>query len=450
MATADLTVADATAALEALGTFVAQLDWADVPDTVQDRLELVVLDHLAVTVAGHATPEGARLVEVVDPDDGPAPLPGTGRRGSVEQAAWCNAVACCSLELDEGNKYARGHPAAHVIPIALARAAAAGTTGPTLAAALLAGYEVAARAGAATELHAGVHPHGNWGTLGAAAAVCRLAQDEATTTAAAISAAGGLVLATPFATVLAGNRVRDAWIAHANLAGLHARTLAAAGMATTEATVIHTLGDLLGDLDVDVLAANLGQRWTITQGYFKQHASCSYTHPPADAVLSLRDQFSSEEVEAITVRTHHLAAGLDGLRRDTRLAAMFSIPWVVAVATRHGDCAPARFDAVHRDDPDLARLAGMVTVHRDAGLDTRLPAERAAVVEVDLADGRRLRAEVPNPIGDVDHHPFDRARIEAKATSLLAPLGLDVGVLTSVIDDLFTADDVARVLARLP
>lgn len=441
---------DPTPALERLGDFAAHLDWDHVPAAVRRRLALVVLDHLAVTVAGHGTREGARLAATTDPADGPVPIPGTGRRGTVEQATWLNGIACCGLELDEGNKYARGHPAAHVAPITLARAAATAVAGPDLGAALLAGYEVAARAGAATRLHPGVHPHGNWGALGAAAAVARLAGDDAATTSAAIGAAGGLVLATPFATVLASNRVRDAWIAHANLAGLHARTLAAAGMATAAATVAATLGGLLGELDPEVLGADLGQRWTVTEGYFKQHASCSYTHPPADAVLALRDRFDPAAVRAVHVRTHHLAAALADLRRDDRLAAMFSIPYVVAVAAAHGDCAPTRFDDAHRHDPDLARLAETVTVAHDPDLDRRLPTERVAVVEVTLADGTTLQSEVPNPVGDVDHHPFDRARVEAKAADLLAPLDLDATVLVSVVDDLFTTDDVGPVLARLP
>ncbi|MBY5162125.1 MmgE/PrpD family protein [Salsipaludibacter albus] len=441
---------DPLAALDDLGSFAAGLAWDDVPAAVQARLAMVLLDHLAVTMAGHGTPEGGRLVATVDPSDGPAPIPGTGRSGSVEQAAWLNGVAGCGLELDEGNKYARGHPAAHVAPIALARAAEARVTGQELAAALLAGYEVAARAGAATRLHPGVHPHGNWGALGAAAAVARLAGDDAATTTAAIGAAGGLVLATPFATVLAGNRVRDAWIAHANLAGLHARSLAAAGLATATATVDHTLGGLLGELDEAVLADDLGERWTVTEGYFKQHASCSYTHPPADAVLELREDVDPDAVRAVRVRTHHLAAGLAALRRDDRLGAMFSIPWVVGVALVHGDCAPARFSDAGRRDSTVARVAERVAVVHDPALDDRLPAERVAIVEVELEDGTTRRVEAPNPVGDADHHPFDRDRLERKARDLLDPLGLDVAVLVGVVDELFQADDVAPVLARLP
>ncbi|WP_410050232.1 MmgE/PrpD family protein [Actinomadura sp. CNU-125] len=87
----------------------------------------------------------------------------------MDAAAWLNANALVSLELDEGNKYAKGHPAAHGFPAVLALAAERVATGAdTAAAALLAAYEVAARFGRAARLRDGAHPHGNWGVAGAA------------------------------------------------------------------------------------------------------------------------------------------------------------------------------------------------------------------------------------------------------------------------------------------
>lgn len=440
-------------AIDELARFVVGLRWSDVPSHVRDRLELVLLDHLVVTIAGTGTAEGRRLVAATRPGPGPAPVVGAGIRAVEDAAAWLNGTACCMLELDEGNKYARGHPAAHVFPAAMAHAATVGSSGTDLAAALLAGYEVAARAGAATHLHAGVHPHGNWGALGAAAAVCRLEGDPPRQVAATLDAAGGMMLATPFATVLAGNQVRNTWVGHANLAGLQARRFAAAGLAGGGATVGATLGGLLGSLDVAALDHGLGEDFLVTRGYFKRHASCSYTHPPADAVLALRRErpgLVADDIDWVRVETHHLAVGLAGTEVPTRLAAMFSIPHVVAVALANGDCTPRRFDAAHRDDPTLARLRAAVTVARTDALDARLPAERAARVVIGLRDGAELVAEVPNPVGDVDHHPFGYREVCAKAVALLDPLGIDVADVATVAAQLLSAPDVRPVLQELP
>lgn len=448
-------------ALHGLGASVAGLRASDLPATVVDRLRLVLLDHLGVTVAGATTPEGRRLVAAASPPPGPAPVVGAGRTTTVDLAAWLNGTAVCSLELDEGNKYARGHPAAHAFPAALALAAAGDADGTDLVAALVAGYEVAARFGAATRLRPGIHPHGNWGVTGAAAAVCRLLGLDGPTTAAALDAACGLVLATPFAAATTGNPVRNAWTGAANVSGLAAARLAAAGLATVGTTAADTLGGILGELDVAALTEGLGEgpdrRWLIAGGYFKRHASCSFTHPPADAVLELRrsePDLAPADVVEVVVETHGPAAALDGVELDTRLGAMFSTPYVVAVALSHGDVTPSRFDDRHRSDPALRRLAAAVRVRRAEDLHARLPAERPARVTLRVAghDGRvrELTHEVPNPVGDADHHPFGLPEVRVKLSRLLEPSGPTVGALEDVVERATAPGGVGAVLVGLP
>ena len=81
-------------------------------------------------------------------------------------AALVNATAGVALEMDEGNRLGGGHPSIHVTPPALAVAEDSGCRGPELLAAVIAGYEVTSRIGAATQVRAEVHSHGTWGTTG--------------------------------------------------------------------------------------------------------------------------------------------------------------------------------------------------------------------------------------------------------------------------------------------
>lgn len=441
---------DPVGALRELGSWAASLELVDVPRAVVDRLELVLLDHLGVTLAGARTPEGLALAEAVEDVAGVAPLIGHGRRTSVDLAAWLNGTLACSLELDEGNKHARGHPAAHAFPAVLADAASRGVSGETLLAALLAAYEVGARAGAATTLHPGTHPHGNWGALGAAAGIARLRGLDGEQTAAAIDAAAGLCLATPFATATEGNLVRNAWVGHTNQAGFAAVRLAQAGHARVGLTATHTLGRLLGELDTDALHADLGTRWLVTEGYFKRHASCSFTHPPVDAVLALVAEAPDlhERVERVEVATHRLAAGLAGRSRDSRLAAMFSTPVVVAVALLHGAVRPAHLAPDALADDRVRDLAERIAVVEDPALTARLPGHRAARVTVTTTTGETLVHEVSNPVGDVDHHPFGRAEVEAKLAALLG--AAEVAVVVDVTRALATATNVTPLLHQLP
>jgi len=437
-------------ALREVGAFVADLAWADVPAEVRDRTRLVLTDVLGVTVAGARTPELQALTEAWDPPHGPCRLLGTDRGSGPDDAAWLNGTAMCALELDEGHKQAQGHPAAHVVPAVLAAVQASRhpVLGVEVLAAVLAGYEVAARFGRATRLRADLHTHGHWGAAGAGAAVARLRGLPPEGIAAAVDASTGLVHVTPWKVVLAGSFVRNLWAAGANVAGLIGARLAAGQLAEVEGTVDHTLG-VLGSLEVSELTSGLGRRWDVTGGYFKRHASCSYTHPAADAVLDLMaGSVRPEDVARVVVDTHRLAAPLAAVDVRTRVAAMFSLPYVVAVAAVRGRVAPDAFSPEARRDQRLLDLALRVEVRHDPALDARLPAERANRVTLLLADGRSLVAEVPNPVGDADHLPMGPADVRGKLAALVGERATQT--VTEVVAELAGVADARVVLARLP
>lgn len=378
---------------------------------------------------------------------GPAPLVGAGATASVESAAWLNATALVGLELDEGHKYAKGHPAAHGLPVVLALASATRASGEQTLLALLAAYEVAARFGRATQLRPGAHPHGSWGIAGAASGCARLLGLSGARTATAIDAGTGLPVAGHFSTALDGNPVRNAWMGAANVSGLAAARMAAAGVARCTGTAAGSLGEMLGKFDAAELLDGLGSRWDIQLGYFKRHAACSFTHPAADAVLQLRDKVGDpRQVEDVLVETHSLAEALTRTRWDTQLAALFSTPFVVATALLHGAVPPAASAESARRDPALTDLAARVRVEVAPDLDARLPHERPVRVTVRTA-GHQLTAEVPNPVGDADHHPLN----EAQVLDLLRTLLDDDAVTTlhEVVTALPTTPDVAPLLARL-
>lgn len=425
-----------------VGEWVAGLRWHEVPARVRARLELVLRDTLGVCLTGAREPEQARLIDAWRPAPGPAPLLGAGRTATVEASAWLNAVALVRLELDEGHKYARGHPAAHAFPAVLAMAADLGTDGPDTMAALLAGYEVGARFGRATRLRAGAHPHGSWGVAGAAAGCARLLGLSPAQVAAAVDTGAGLPVAGHFTSALDGNPVRDAWIGAANLSGLAAARMAAAGVARDTGTAALSLGELLGSFDPGLAVEALGQRWDIELGYLKRHAACSFTHPAADAVLGLAPG-PVDDIEEIVVETHALAAGLSRTSWNSRLGALFSTPFVVATALVHRSVPPA---ASRMHDPRVVALAERVVVREAADLTARLPSQRAARVTVRRSEGETV-VEVPNPVGDADHHPFDAAALDDLLTGLLgAGTATELAALTA---ELAVADDVSIPLGRL-
>lgn len=402
---------------------VCELRDGGMSSALEERGRSLLLDLLAVTTAGARTPEMRALRACWIAEAGTT-VPFGGTTGtSVETAAELDAIASCCLELDEGNKYAAGHPAAHVVPAAIAAARLSPTPvdGRAFLAAVVAGYEVAARFGYALTRHDKWHTHGHWGATGAAAAAASIRGLDAEGVAAAIDASSALIHVAPWAVVLDGNFARNLWIAGAVKAGLDAARLSAAGLVHNSGALESTLGDIVGTLDYSRLTEDLGERWFTLEGYAKQHASCSYTHAAIDTIQSLRADasWSSEDVESVRVRTHSLATPLFQRHPTTRLGAMFSLPFVVAASFVTEAIDSDALDPTGEVFASAELFSGRVDVSADAELDALLPRRRAAEVTVVLRGGGEICAMTPNPVGDVDHFPMDYNAIRAKATALI-------------------------------
>jgi 2-methylcitrate dehydratase PrpD len=420
-----------------LGGWVASLKWDDVPKAAQDRLRLILVDTLGVMAVGAREPEQQRLVAAWHPAPGSAPLVGANKLTTAEAAAWLNATALVRLELDEGHKYAKGHPAAHGFPAVLALAADTNATGQDTMAALIACYEVAARFGRATRLRAGAHPHGSWGVAGAAAGCARLLALGPDEVAAAIDTGSGMPIAGHFSSALDGNPVRDAWMSASNLSGIAAARMAAADIARNTGTAALSLGELLGEFDPLELTDELGERWNLNSGYFKRHASCSFTHPAADAALAIRKVMTPAQlasIDEVRVETHSLAVGLGRRQWTERLSALFSTPFVVAAALHHGNVHPAVSTQEQLQNPAVRALAAKVTVTMSDELNARLPDERAARVTISSGGSQHI-VEVPNPIGDSAYHPMGESEVLSLLRSLLPDTSV-VETITSVVDAL--------------
>ncbi len=435
-------------AVRELATWATDLRWEYVPVRVRDRLRLVLLDSLAVTMAGGRLPERGALVTAWELCPGPCPVLGAGLSTGAEPAAWLNASAMVSLEMDEGNKHAAGHPAAHGFPAVLALAAQRDCAGPPTAVALLVAYEVAARFGRAARLRPGVHPHGNWGLTGGAAGCARLLGVDADGMAAAMDTASGMPIAGHFAAALDGNPVRHEWMGATAVAGLAAARLAAAGAAHATGIAARSLGEVLGSFDPAELTDGLGSRWDVELGYFKRHASCAFTHPAVDTVLRLREGLDVDEVTEVVLEVPSMVAALDDPRPQTRLAAMFSLPFVTATAVLHGVVEPGSYTTERLQDPRLNELAARVRVITAPDLDRRLPAERGARVLLRCRDGTKAQRAVRNPIGDADHQPFDEPGLLRVLAGLLGP-GDALARVCACADGLFDAPSVRPLLAAL-
>lgn len=438
--------------LTPLCDFAARIRFEDLPPAVVSRARQVVADTLAVIAAGAREPEIRALAERLAGGDGPATLLGDGRRTGALPAALINGAAGTFLELDEGNQFGRGHPAIHVLPAALAVCEEKRLSGRDLIRALALGYEVGTRIGIAAKIRMSMHPHGTWGTTGAAAAVATLCGYPAAGFREIVNLSACLALATSRKTMLEGATVRNVYSGVSNHMGLLAHHLVASGF-TGEADGLRTVyGAVISEsFDPAAMTAELGERWEIARNYFKQHACCRYNHAALDALLAIMarapgGRLAPDAVAGVEVETYALAAQLCDRGPRNMLAAKFSIPFAVATTLVHGGTGVASFapEAVGR--PEVQALARRVRVVEDPALTAMMPARRPARVRLTLTDGTVLAAEALVNKGDAED-PYTPDELRRKYLDLAVPAWGEAAATAvfEAVGELETLSDVNRI-----
>ena len=394
--------------VNALAAFVADLKFADLSRATVDHAVTTIRDTLGCMLAGARQPDIAGLHGLAPQGETQATLVGARLRTSVEFAALANGIAGISLELDEGNQFALNHPAVHILPAALATAEAFDRSGPDLIAAFVAGYDVASRVGRATHLRDAVHPFGTHAIVGAAAAVGKLRGFDRARLATAMLMAGGMALASSQTAANAGASVRNVVTGLTNANAVLACRLTEVGFNAEPEAFEVVFGKILGDrFDPSQIGAGLADDYFIPRNYFKVHACSRWNHAPIEAAIAALQgrKLALAEIAAVTVHTFDPAIRLHWPSPVNGYAAKHSIPYNVAVRILRDDNGLNAYTDAVVADPDVRALARKVAVREDPAMTARLPAIRAARVEITLVNGECLAATVEQPPGGFDN-PF--------------------------------------------
>ena len=336
--------------------FACALRYEDLPTEVVERTRLVILDCLGAIIAGRGEPEVQAAQQ------------GFRRThpGSSYLDAFVGGTAGTSLEIDEGNQYARGHPGIHVVPAVLASALSRLVSGREAIVAIVLGYEIGARIGIASKLRVTMHPHGTWGTVGAAVGIGKLHGATTAECAEVINVAASLGLTTSRRTMLEGATVRNTYAGFSNMLGMMAWDLVKAGFKGEADGVGSVYGGIAADdWTPGAMVLDLGTRWEIARNYFKRHAACRYNHGALDALAKIvaeaGGRIEPADVSAIKVETYVWAAQLDHPAPQTMLSAKFSMPFSLATFIVNGAATldafrdSARNDGVTRSSTTTSR-----------------------------------------------------------------------------------------------
>ncbi len=352
----------------------------------------------------------------------------SGRRATLRTAAMINGTASHSVEFDDIFRDAGFHPGSPIISAALAAAQQYGADGDAFIRAVIVGYEISSRIGMAVmpSHYRYWHTTGTVGAFGSAAAVAFLAGCNQTQFAHALATVG------TFASGL-----QQAFRSEANSKPFHSGHAAEAG-ALAAITARHGVTGALDILegpagfgaamsqgaDWSRATAGLGSDYCIEQMTFKNHGCCGHNFAPIDGALHLQGQhgFAADDVDAVRVATYKAGTDIvDNATPEGEYQAKFSLQYVLAHALVYGSVRLSAFTPERMRDTRVRALLPKIKVSADPDMSRDYPSKRAALIEIDTAQGARYRHKQETRKGDPDM-PLSDAELEQKYVELAAPV----------------------------
>ena len=410
-----------------LARFASELNYTDIPEAVLKRCEDLLLDTMASILAGstaRAVKSVAKFAKMMGPVDGLSEDYVNHSLTSPMFAAMVNAASAHVVEQDDVHNGSVFHPAAVILPPALAVAQAIGASGQELITASVAGYEVGIRIGEflGRSHYKIFHTTGTAGTVAAAVAVGRLLKLNPEQMLNAIGS-GGTQAAGLWEFLRDAADSKQLHTAHAATAGLTAAYLAQDGFTGARRILEGLQGMAAGmstDADPAKLVDRLGTRWALAETSFKYHASCRHTHPAADALQTVMHQHNLKAQDIATVVAHVHQGAIDVLGPvvdpQTVHQSKFSMGTVLALIAIRNSADLSGFDAA-LNNADVSNFRDRVTMALDDEVDTAYPQRWIGKVTVTTHDGRVLSGRVDEPKGDPGN-TLSRAEIEDKAMRL--------------------------------
>ena len=416
-------------ATEIFARYATEFQRQPLADEVIHHAKRAVIDWHASLFPGLNTPPVAILEQTLtdDLDRGRAFL-GTGRASTARTAALINGAAAHAAEVDDSFRDAMYHPGAATIAAALAAGQDLGVSGLEFLRGVVLGYEISTRIGVVMGRphYKFWHSTGTVGSFGAAAAVGGVMRLDGPAFAHALATA---------ATFAAG--LQQAFRMDSMSKPLHAGRAAEAGLLAAQLASRGLTGspDVLdGDTglgqamsngpDWTNVGATLGQDFHITRLTFKNHIGCGHTFAAIDGALELRQRHNlqADQIKSVRVATYRPALDIACYTRPTTAnEARFSLSYVVATALSHGSVRLAAYEPDRLDDVGTRALMERMTVEVDPALDAAFPGQRAARIEIETVDGRRLTHFQPNRKGDPEQALTD-AELEGKFMELSEPV----------------------------
>jgi 2-methylcitrate dehydratase PrpD len=412
-----------------LSEYISAAATRELPAAVAEKTGHHILDTLAAILSGSRLIAGRLAIGYVSRLGGSAEatLIGTPLVIPAEHAALANGIAGHADETDDSHLRGRYHPGCGIVPAALAVAELKGCSGADFVRAVALGYDIGTRFNMSLGYpspNAATHSTHTLGVnFGAAAAAAALLRFDPVRVRYLLSYAVQQASGCPY-WYRDSEHVEKAF----DFGGMGARNgvtgamMVAAGMTAVEEPFIGQ-GNFFDGFalkpDPNVLTEGLGTRYEIMEASIKKWCVGSPIQAVLDATTALvgAHKIRAEGVKHITItmpddRMHIV---------NNREIPDICVQYLTALAIVDGTVTfAAAHDEGRMGDAAVQAVRGRIELIPSPELTVAKPA-RQAIVEIELADGRKVRHHAKAVRGTPDN-PMTTKEIEDKAVDLIAPI----------------------------
>ncbi|MCK4417367.1 MAG: MmgE/PrpD family protein [Candidatus Latescibacteria bacterium] len=294
--------------------FIAGTKWDTLPEPVQRKARMCMLDDLGATLVGslamisRITADYA--VETWSGDEATILLHG---KASIIGAVFANGYAANGFDIDDCALYTRGHPGAQVFPTALAISEKLGLGGREMLTAMVIGYEIAHRAARCWHNHHRVYQAcGSWGSVACAAVASNLLGLSLEQINNALGIAEYHAPNLPMMRDIDHPAMVKHGIGWGAMTGITAAELSSRGFTG--------IPDILTFEEYRDWVVDIGQNYIMVNGViWKEYACCAWAHAALDAAGMMARKYSIkvEDIARIKVEGFHESLRLGAKLPDT-------------------------------------------------------------------------------------------------------------------------------------
>lgn len=424
-----------------LAEFVKDTEYDCLGNEAVDKAKLCILDMVGAMVAAWPEQSSQLLYRWLQKQGG---LAESGVMGAVKalpaaNAAMLNSAMAHSLEIEDHHSHQRSlnHPGVCTIPAALAIAEREKKSGKAFITSVILGYEIGSRVSLAIDLGVlnlgrGFHESSVIGPFSACTAAGKLLSLPAAVLAQAYGICGSLA---------AGSmefKTSEAWskrlqVGNATRNGIMAAELAKEGF-TGPPTIFEGKHGFYhayaheGNYELSRALDRLGEYWEIAYIQYKPFGCAGVLHSAVTAASELRKipGWNLDQVQNISVFTSKKIVEEYARPHESKtkprnsVGAQFSLQFSVAAMLVRGKALVREFSEEAISDMKILHTANLVKAIADPEIDAEWPKVDPTKIEIELKNGKVIRARVKEAKGD-PANPVTDEEVVCKFRELTAP-----------------------------